>query len=87
MRQAVGFHAAVTSLNSYHTNWMQAVRSGNRAAQQGALLAMAGSGGLVLTNGYGFISAWRAALNVIWAAKGEIRDAAWKASGHLRDEK
>ncbi|WP_194289418.1 toxin VasX [Pseudomonas helleri] len=33
-----GFIAAVISLKNYHSNWLQAVRSGNRGAQSGALL-------------------------------------------------
>ena len=76
-----GVLAAVTSFNSYHTSWVQAVRGGNRAAQQGAMLSMIGSGGLVLTNAYGLGNTMRSGYQVMMAVKGAARDAAWAASG------
>ena len=76
-----GLIAAFTSFTVYHSNWIQAVRSGNRGAQQGAILSMMGSGGLALSNTYGLYNTGRAGLNVLMAAKGAAREAAWVASG------
>ena len=76
-----GLIAAVTSFTVYHSNWVQAVRSGNRGAQQGAILSMMGSGGLALSNTYGLYNTTRASLNVLMAAKGAAREAVWVASG------
>nr|WP_314485353.1 toxin VasX [uncultured Pseudomonas sp.] len=76
-----GLIAAVTSFSGYHSNWNQAVRRGNRGAQHGAVLSMIGSGGLALTNTYGLYNTSRAGLNVLMAAKGAVRKAAWVASG------
>jgi len=76
-----GLIAAIVSFKSYHGHWLQAVRSGNRGAQQGAVLAMIASGGLALSNTYGLYNTTRAGLNVLMAAKGAAREAAWVASG------
>ncbi len=76
-----GLIAAIASFNGYHDKWVQAVRSGNRLAQQGAVLAMVGSGGLALSNTYGLFNTGRAGLSVMTAAKGAAREAAWVASG------
>ncbi|MFK7607937.1 hypothetical protein ACI7MV_16965, partial [Pseudomonas sp. 2024-45] len=48
-----GFLAALVSLHTYHNNWVQAVRNGNRGAQNGAILTMIASGGLAVGNAYG----------------------------------
>ena len=42
---------------------------------------MIGSGGLALSNTYGLYNTVRASLNVLMAAKGAAREAAWVASG------
>lgn len=76
-----GLIAAIVSFKGYHGQWLQAVRSGNRGAQQGAILSMIGSGGLALSNTYGLYNTVRASLNVLMAAKGAAREAAWVASG------
>ena len=76
-----GLIAAIVSFKGYHGQWLQAVRSGNRGAQQGAILSMIGSGGLALSNTYGLYNTTRASLNVLMAAKGAAREAAWVASG------
>lgn len=76
-----GLIAAIVSLKGFHGQWLQAVRSGNRGAQQGAVLSMIGSGGLALSNTYGLYNTTKAGLNVLMAAKGAARKAAWVASG------
>ena len=73
--------AAIASFNGYHDKWLQAVRSGNRLAQQGAVLTMVGSGGLAISNAYGLFNTGRAGLGILMAAKGAAREAAWIASG------
>ncbi|WP_256677179.1 toxin VasX [Pseudomonas sp. FSL R10-1350] len=78
---AFGFAAAVFSLNTYRDNWVQAVRSGNRGAQNGALITMGASGGLAATNAYGFGHTAKAGYQVLMAAKGEARKTAWKVAG------
>ena len=76
-----GFIAAVVSLNNYRSNWLQAVRSGNRGAQSAAMLTMIAAGGLAASNAYGFINTVGAGLDVLKAAKGTAREAAWKVAG------
>ncbi|MES2870432.1 MAG: toxin VasX [Pseudomonadota bacterium] len=76
-----GFIAAAISFNGSHSNWVQAVRSGNRGAQHGAMLSMVGAGGLALSNAYGLGNTLRAGYLVVMAAKGAARDAAWAAAG------
>ena len=76
-----GFIAAAISFNGSHSNWVQAVRSGNRGAQHGAMLSMVGAGGLALSNTYGLGNTLRAGYLVVMAAKGAARDAAWAAAG------
>lgn len=76
-----GLLAAIASFNGYHDKWIQAVRSGNRLAQQGAVLTMVASGGLAISNAYGLFNTGRAGLSVVMAAKGVAREAAWVASG------
>ncbi|WPX35474.1 toxin VasX [Pseudomonas sp. CCC3.1] len=78
---AFGVIAAVASLNSYHSNWLQAVRSGNRSAQNAAMVTMIAAGGLAASNAYGFINTVQAGLDVLRAAKGAAREAAWKVAG------
>jgi hypothetical protein len=53
MTYVLGAIAAGTSVNSYQANWEQTVRSGNGEAQAGAIMSMAGSGGLLASNLYG----------------------------------
>ncbi|MFP3517953.1 toxin VasX [Pseudomonas sp. SIMBA_077] len=77
----LGFLAATASFNVYQGQWAQAVRSGNRGAQSGAMIAMIASGGLALTNAYGLGNTLQAGFRVLMATKGEARKAAWVASG------
>ena len=76
-----GFIAAVISLKNYHSNWLQAVRSGNRGAQTGALITMVAAGGLAASNVYGVVNTVRAGLDVLNTAKGAARETAWKVAG------
>ena len=78
---SLGIFAAAFSFNSYHTNWVHAVRGGNRAAQSGAMVSMISTGGLVLTNAYGLGNTVKSGYQVLMAAKGAARDAVWAASG------
>lgn len=77
----LGFLAATASFNVYQGQWAQAVRSGNRGAQSGAMIAMIASGGLALTNAYGLGNTLQAGFRVLMATKGEARKAAWVVSG------
>lgn len=76
-----GAVAAGFSLNSYRGNWEQAVRSGNDGAQAGAIMSMAGSGGLLASNLYGLGHTLDAAYTVFLAERGAARTTAWAASG------
>jgi hypothetical protein len=76
-----GAVAASLSLNSYQGSWEQAVRSGNEEAQAGAVMSMAGSGGLLTSNLYGLRNTVYATATVIAAKDGAARTAAWAASG------
>lgn len=76
-----GFLAALVSLHAYHNNWVQAVRNGNRGAQNGAIVTMIASGGLALTNAYGGGNLAVAAYELLMANKGAARETALKAWG------
>ena len=76
-----GLVAAAISFNSYRDSWLAAIRSGNRGAQSGAIIALVASGGLVLTNAYGLGNTVQAGLRVLVAAKGEARKVAWEVAG------
>lgn len=77
----LGFVSAAISLDAYRSNWVQAVRSGNRAAQHSAIVTMVAAGGLMLSNAYGFNHTFYSGYLVLKAAKGEARRAAWRAAG------
>ncbi|MGP5449061.1 toxin VasX, partial [Pseudomonas helleri] len=77
----LGFFAAVSSFIAYQKQWAQAVRSGNRGAQRGAMITMVASGGLAATNAYGMGNTAKAVYQVLTAAKGEARKTAWKVAG------
>jgi hypothetical protein len=76
-----GIFAASLTLNSYQGNWEQAVRTGNDEAQEGAIMSMGGSGGLLVSNLYGLRNTVNAAYTVLVAEQGAARTAAWAASG------
>ncbi|WP_194289484.1 hypothetical protein, partial [Pseudomonas helleri] len=44
-------------------------------------LTMVAAGGLAASNAYGFVNTVRAGLDLLNAAKGTAREAAWKAAG------
>lgn len=76
-----GAFSSALSANKHRENWLRAVQTGNAEAQTGAVLGMIGSGGLAVTNVYGFgrtLSMGRAASG---AAKGIARAQAWATTG------
>ena len=74
----LGFLAAAAGFNVYQGQWVQAVRSGNRGAQSGAMITMIASGGLALMNAYGFGNTLQAGFRVLMATKGEaVRRHGW----------
>jgi hypothetical protein len=78
----VGTLAAAMSLKSTSTNWLNAAREGNGAAQAGATLSMAGNTGFLLSNAYGFGETLMAGKNVLSvASQTDARLAAWAAAG------
>ncbi|MBX8531231.1 hypothetical protein K5D32_16295 [Pseudomonas cichorii] len=77
----LGIIAAAISLNNYQNSWEQAVRSGNEGAQTGAMMSMAGSGGLLASNAYGIGNTLQATYTVLAAEQGAARTAAWAISG------
>lgn len=77
---AFGVAAAAASLKGYQSSWEQAVRSGNEGAQAGAILSMAGAGGLLASNLYGLGSTFEAGYAVLMAEKG-ARATVWAVSG------
>lgn len=81
MTYLFGAYAAGASLKSYQSSWEQAVRSGNDGAQAGAIMSMAGSGGLLASNTYGLGSTLHATYTVLAAEQGAVRTAAWAVSG------
>ncbi len=81
MTYLLGVYAAGVSLKSYQSSWEQAVRSGNKGAQTGAIMSMAGSAGLLSSNLYGVGSTLQASYTVMAAEQGAVRAAAWAASG------
>jgi hypothetical protein len=76
-----GIFSAGASIPSYRGNWELAVRSGNDSAQKGAIVSMAGSGGLLASNLYGLGNTGYAGYTVLVAKQGAARTAAWAASG------
>ncbi|WP_339456240.1 toxin VasX [Pseudomonas sp. EA_65y_Pfl1_P120] len=81
MTYVFGVFAAGASLNNYQSSWEQAVRSGNDRSQNGAIMSMAGSGGLLASNLYGLGHTLEAAYTVFLAERGAARTTAWAASG------
>lgn len=86
-----GFAGAAFSLNKHRNNWLDAVKSGNHQAEIAAVMAMIGSGGLVVTNTIGFVSSVRTLAQVAAAGRqaamqvggnaAEARAAVWATSG------
>jgi len=76
-----GAFSAGVSAYQHRENWLRAVQTGNAEAQTGATLGMIGSGGLSVTNFYGFARTVRAGLTVSQTSKGIARAQAWATAG------
>jgi len=77
-----GMVAAAMSLYSTHGNLQDAIRNGNRDAQNGAVLSMLGNSGFLASNTYGAIQTGIAFKNVLATARNSpARIVAWAAAG------
>ncbi len=77
-----GMVAAAMSLYSAHSNWQDAIRNGNRDAQNGAVFSMLGNSGFLASNTYGAIQTGIAFKNVLGTARNSpARIVAWAAAG------
>jgi len=76
-----GLISAVISYRTYQGNWVEAVRSGNRDAQNGAGIQLISASGLGATNAYGLFNSVGSILDASRATKGPARAAAWITSG------
>ncbi|MGV8904163.1 MAG: toxin VasX [Pseudomonas sp.] len=76
-----GVLATAASLNSHHSNWQQAVRSGNRTLQHSATLAMVGAAGQLASHSYDLGHVGYSAYKVFIARDSAARTAAWAAAG------
>jgi hypothetical protein len=76
-----GAISAGISANKHRENWLRAVQTGNAEAQTGAVMGMIGSGGLAITNTYGFVRTLSMARAVRQASKGIARAEAWAIAG------
>lgn len=81
MTYLFGTYSAGASFYGYQSSWEQAVRSGNEGAQAGAMMSLAGSGGLLASNMYGLGNTLYSTYTVVAAEQGAVRTAAWAASG------
>ncbi|WP_150911585.1 toxin VasX [Marinobacter halotolerans] len=80
---AYGAGAISAAIGTYKhaNNWLEAVRTGNAEAQLGATLGMLGSGGLAMTNAYGFGRSVQMGLGVVRASDDVAKAAAWATAG------
>lgn len=78
---AAGIITSIASLNAHHTNWQQAVLSGNHELQNSATLAMVGAGGQLASHSYDLGTVLYSAYKVLLAPDRAARAAAWAASG------
>jgi hypothetical protein len=76
-----GAISASISAYKHRENWLESVKAGNSEAQAGAVLGMVGSGGLAVTNMYGFGRTLSAGQAVLRASKGLARAEAWATAG------
>lgn len=76
-----GAISAGISAYKHRENWLRAVQTGNAEAQAGAVLGMVGSGGLAVTNAYGFARTFGMARAVRRASSGIARAEAWAVAG------
>lgn len=77
----VGFFVSLLSYDAHHTAWQAALRSGNQAAQQAAVVSMVGAGGQVMTYGSAFYPTAKAGLEVLLARNATLRLAALESFG------
>jgi hypothetical protein len=77
------FGAVSATIGTYkHTNnWLEALRTGNAEAQLGATLGMVGSGGLAMTNAYGFGRSIQMGWAVVQASDDVAKAGAWATAG------
>ncbi|WP_175253160.1 MULTISPECIES: toxin VasX [Pseudomonas] len=77
-----GMFAAAISSRAHYNEWLGAVQSGNAQAQQGAVIALAGSSGMFGTSGYGFAHTIRAGGEVVkHLSNAAARRTAWALAG------
>jgi hypothetical protein len=77
----LGLTSSLFSLNSQFQSLQQATRSGNSSAQNSAVLATLGAGGMTTVNAYGLSHTVQATFKVLTARSAEARTAAWAAAG------
>lgn len=77
----LGAVSAGISAYKHRENWLEAVRTGNSAAQVGAVLGMVGSGGLTGTNAYGLYRTGQSFLQALSALGAEKKAIAWATAG------
>ncbi|MFL1486026.1 toxin VasX [Marinobacter sp. LN3S78] len=78
---AAGAVSSSMAFMGHQSKWQEAVRRGNTGAQAGAVMGMAGSGGLAVSQGYGFYRTLGMGVQVL-RAQGEVaRGAAWATAG------
>lgn len=77
------FGAVSAAIGTYKhaNNWLEAVRTGNVEAQLGATLGMVGSGGLAITNAYGFGRSVQMGWAVVQASDDVAKAGAWATAG------
>ena len=80
---AYGAGAISAAIGTYKhaNNWLEAVRTGNVEAQLGAALGMVGSGGLAITNAYGFGRSVQMGWAVVQASDDVAKAGAWANAG------
>lgn len=80
---AYGAGAISAAIGTYKhaNNWLEALRTGNAEAQLGATLGMMGSGGLAMTNAYGFGRSVQMGLGVVRASDDVAKATAWATAG------
>lgn len=77
-----GIAASAMSSLDHHGEWLDAVRSGNTRAQQGAAMALVGSSGMLASNAYGLGHTGHAGWEVVKNASNlTARRTAWAVAG------
>lgn len=76
-----GAISSAMAFMGHQSKWQEAVRRGNTGAQAGAVMGMVGSGGLTVSQGYGFYRTVNMGVQVL-RAQGEVaRGVAWATAG------